>query len=266
MPKAAGGKIITPVRPNEGITVSYQKALDDIIGQMHRSLVWFLSAGYKADEPEALALDGVAQTPASRLNARMQRLAKRWQKRFDALAPDLAKHFATAATERSDASLRAALRKGGMSVRFTMTPAVRDVVQATVNQNIPLIKSIAAEHLQEVSGLVMRSVAAGRDIGYLTKELEARYGITKRRAAFIARSQNNMATSLVEKTRQQELGIVEAQWMHSHGGAHPRPSHVAADGKRYKVSEGMLLDGKQTWPGVELNCRCVCRAVLPRLS
>lgn len=266
MPKTTGGKIISAVRPNAGITAAYQKALDDIIGQMHRSLVYYLSAGYKADEPEALAMDGITRTPASRLNARMQRLAKRWQKRFDQLAPELAAHFAKAATERSDASLRAALKRGGMTVAFRPSPAVRDVLQATINQNVSLIKSISADHLQEVEGLVMRSVAAGRDLGYLTKELEARYGITRRRAANIARSQNNMATSTIQKVRQQELGITEAIFTHSHAGKHPRPSHLVADGKRYTVSEGIYLDGKWTWPGLEPGCRCVSRVIFPHMT
>lgn len=263
MPKATGGKIISAVRPNVGIQASYQKALDDIIGQMHRSVLYWLSASYKANEPEALALDS---SPASRLNARMKRLARQWQKKFDQLAPALAAHFAKAATERSDASLRAALKRGGMTVAFRPTPAVRDVLQATINQNVSLIKSIGAEHLQEVSGLVMRSVAAGRDLGYLTKELEARYGITRRRAAFISRSQNNMTTSTIQKVRQQELGIIEALWAHSHGGVHPRPSHLAADGKRYTISEGMMLDGERTWPGLKPGCRCVSRSIVPGLS
>jgi uncharacterized protein with gpF-like domain len=109
-------------------------------------------------------------------------------------------------------------------------------------------------------------VQAGRDLGYLSKELQDRYGITKRRAALIARDQNNKATAVITRVRQQELGVTECVWLHSHGGKHPRPSHVAADNKKYDVSKGMFLDGKWTWPGVEVNCRCVARAVIPGLS
>jgi SPP1 gp7 family putative phage head morphogenesis protein len=234
MPKAGRDKVLQAIRPNAGIEAAYQKALDDLIREMHESLVYWLRAGYRQDEPEAI---GMAQdkTPAEELNGRMKLLARRWQKRFDQLAPDLASYFAKAATERSDASLRAALKRGGMTVKFTLTPAANDALQAVVAENVGLIRSIASEHLTDVQGILMRSAARGRDLGGMTKELEARYGVTRRRAALIARDQNNKATAVIQRVRQRELGIKEAVWMHSHAGKHPRPSHVAADGKRFSV-------------------------------
>lgn len=68
------------------------------------------------------------------------------------------------------------------------------------------------------------------------------------------------------RVRQEGLGITEAIWMHSHGGKHPRPSHVAADGKRYTISEGMYLDGVWAWQRREPKCRCVSRSVIPGLD
>ena len=47
------------------------------------------------------------------------------------------------------------------------------------------------------------------------------------------------------------------------GDMPPRASHVAASGKRYDVAKGMYLDGVWTWPGHEINCRCVSKAVIP---
>jgi len=108
----------------------------------------------------------------------------------------------------------------------------------------------------------MRSVQTGRDLGTLAQELETRYGTTKRRAAFIAQSQNNIATATMIRTRQAELGITQAVWLHSAGGRVPRPEHVAASGKTYDVAKGMFLEGKWTWPGVEPRCRCVSKSVI----
>ena len=34
------------------------------------------------------------------------------------------------------------------------------------------------------------------------------------------------------------MGVDEALWLHSHAGKEPRPTHLANDGKRYKISEG----------------------------
>ena len=124
------------------------------------------------------------------------------------------------------------------------------------------IRSIGQQYLNRVEESVWRSVNAGYDMAQLTRELRRDYGISERRAAFIARDQTNKAKAAIEKARRQELGITEAIWMHSHAGKEPRPSHVAANGKRFDVSKGMYLDGKWVQPGEEINCRCTSRAVI----
>lgn len=250
---------LDPVRPNAGVEAAYRKRLDRLIEKMQRSLVYWLTATYRAKPPE-MASDA---SPANTLRDEMTSLGARWQAQFDEAAPALAEWFAKSSFDRSDYALREILKRGGFSVEFKTTATVNDVFQATVGEQVGLIKSIASEHLSEVQGMLMRSVQQGRDLGSMAKELEARLGVTKRRAALIARDQNNKATATITRARQQELGITEAEWMHSYGGKHPRPSHLAANGKRYDISKGMYLDGVWTWPGREINCRCVSKAIVP---
>ena len=90
--------------------------------------------------------------------------------------------------------------------------------------------------------------------------------MTRRRAILIARNQNNMATATVCKTRQMELGIKKAIWVHSSAGRNPRPEHVAFNGKEYDVAKGAYLEGVWTWPGREINFRCVSRSIIPGLQ
>ena len=255
-------KTIAAVHANAGIRAAYQKRLDAAIDEMHRSLVWWISAAYKANEPNTMAQD---RSPAAELNLIMKRLARRWQKRFDTLGEEMGRWFAQGAAASTDAGFKAALRKGGLTVNFRMTAAQNDAVQAVMAENVGLIKSVAAEHLQAVQGLVMRSVAGGRDLAVLAKGLEHQHGVTKRRAAFISRDQNAKASAVIIKTRQQECGVTQARWIHSTAGRVPRPSHVKAskDGLIYNVAEGAFIDGKHIWPGTEPNCRCTCRSILP---
>jgi len=63
-----------------------------------------------------------------------------------------------------------------------MTAAMRDVVDATIHANVALIKSIPSQYFDQVEGIVMRGVQTGRDVGQVTKDLEGRLGVTKRRA------------------------------------------------------------------------------------
>ncbi len=225
-----------------------------------------MKAGFKAPALPATALAVRRPTlPAAELQKAIDELADRWLARFDEAAPDLARYFATATRRRSDAQLMAALDKSGITVNFKMTPAVRDVARATVEQNVQLIRTIPQQYLAGVQGDVMRSVQTGRDIGQLAKSLQQKYGVTKRRAAFIARDQNNKATSAIQKARQLDLGLDRGVWMHSTGGKTPRPKHVRADGEEFDLQKGMKVgdDGGWVMPGEEPNCRCVWRAVIP---
>lgn len=250
---------LRPVHANQGIEAAYRKRLDRLIDEMQRSLVYWLTAAYRRNVPE-IAQD---ESPAMALTKMMRSLAKQWQRRFDEAAQPVASEFAETSMSAADISLRNALRQKGFSVQFQLTRAANDVFQATVQENVGLIKSIAAEHLQDVQGLVMRSVTQGRDLEGLVEDLQKRYGVTKRRAAFIARDQNNKATATITRVRQQGLGIKQAKWRHSRGGKHPRKSHQEADGKVYDVDKGMLIDGEYIRPGELPNCRCVAISIIP---
>ncbi len=258
-------KTLAAVHPNAGLTQEYQRRLDRLLGEMHRSISYFVLRAYSGKPPEMAqdAPDGSAgMSPARFLEQRMRELGKRWLSRFDDAAPELAKYFAKAAADRSDVALKDSLRRAGISVKFRMTREVNDIAQASVAENVNLIRSIAQQHMTQVQTLVMSSVQTGRDIGTLAKALQDQYGVTRRRAALIARDQNSKATAAITRARQIELGITEAVWLHSTAGRHPRPSHVAASGKRYDIAKGMYLDGVWTWPGREINCRCVSKSIV----
>lgn len=266
--KREGEKILKPVRSNAGIEADYRRRLNVLIDEMARSYAYFLRASFRANEPAITqALD---ETPAAALTRELKRLGSQWEKRFNEAAPKLAAYFRLAVEKRSDAVLRKILRDAGISVKFQMTPAMRDIAKATVEQNVSLIKSIPAQFHTQVEGLVMRSVTAGRDLSYLTDELQARFGITRRRAAFIARDQNEKATAAFTRARQIEIGIEEAIWLHSHGGKEPRPTHLTNDGKRYNVAIGWKDPdpkvNKYIFPGELINCRCVSKPIVKGFS
>lgn len=251
---------LKPVRGNAGIEAKYRKKLDALINEMNDSVLYWISAAYKANTPEAVALD---ESPAMAMRSAMNKVARRWQAKFDKGADKLAAWFADSTRDYSDTALTNILKEAGFSVQFKNTAAVNDAYQAIIGENVNLIKSIASRNLTQVETMVMQSVQQGRDLGTLSKNLQAEFGVTKRRAALIARDQNNKATATITKTRQQQLGITQAKWRHSGGGKEPRHSHVAADGKTYDIDKGMYLDGKWTWPGVEINCRCTAQPVIP---
>jgi SPP1 gp7 family putative phage head morphogenesis protein len=257
-------KVLTAVRPNAGIEAAYREKLQALIADMNKSVVYWLRAGYRANTP-IMAQD---RMPADELRDALLKLAKRWQQNFDEAAPALADYFAQSVASRSSGVLMAILKKAGFTVKFKMTRAMRDVMAATVGQQVSLIKSIPSQYFTNIEGLVMRSVQSGRDLAQLTQDLQQQFGVTHRRAAFIARDQNNKATASMTRARQDELGLNDAIWVHSGGGKHPRPTHGAMHGKKYDVNKGMWDSAVNRWifPGEEINCRCVSRSIIPGFS
>lgn len=251
------------VFPNAGIEAEYRRRLRAIIEEMNASVLYWITARWRENTPAtALARD---DNPAKALEREMREMSRQWGRNFNAASSKLGKWFAKAVDRRSDKALKNILKDAGISVSFKMTAPMRDVMNATVAAQVGLIKSIPAKYLVDVQGAVMRSVQTGRDLGTLTKEIEKSYGVGRRRAALIARDQNNKATASMTRVRYQEAGLTQAIWMHSGGGKEPRPTHLANSGKKYDVAKGWFDPAERAWvhPGELINCRCVSRAVVP---
>lgn len=278
----AAPRSLNPVRPNAGTEALYRRKLDELVKAMQESVLFWLKAAYKANKP-VIAQD---ELPSQELRRAVRKLARRWQRNFDKAAPLLADYFTEQANRRSKTMLAKILRDGGFTVEFRMTRAMRDVMNASINEQVGLIKSIPQKYFTDLEGAVMRSVARGGDLQQLVKEIgdkvdlkrirrgrkpgetdKSLYARTQRRAAFIARDQNNKATAVLTRVRQQEAGIVEAIWQHSGGGREPRPTHVAASKRqqRYDITKGWWdPDVEQfIFPGELPNCRCVSKPVIP---
>ena len=265
MAKRKNYTVLKAVRPNAGIEAEYRARLQRLVDDMHRSYAYFLKAQYR-ENPPALAQDS---TPAIDLRRELSTVGKRWQKRIDDAAPRLGEWFTRSSARQSQAALKKILKDAGISVDFEMTKPMRDVMQATLAEQVSLIKSIGSQYHTEVEGMVMRSVTAGRDLETLTKDLQHRFGITSRRADDIALSQNNMATSSFVRVRQEQLGL-QAMWLHSHAGKVPRPTHLANNGKIYDPKIGWFDPDpkvrRRIWPGQLNRCRCVSASVVPGFS
>jgi Phage Mu protein F like protein len=259
-------KTFAPIRPAVASRVKYERALLAAVDEMASSIGYWLQAAYRANEPATVGLAQDAD-PVAVLQTAFDTLARRWLGRFDALGPKLAAHFARSHKNRVDRALAHDLRQSGFTVKFQTTKAMRDAYAAVIDENVGLIRSIAEQHLAGVRTVLMQSVQTGRDIGALTKYIEKRTGVTKRRAAFIARDQNNKATAVMVRTRALELGVTRARWLHSAGGKEPRPDHVAFSNAKgtFDLAKGHDFDNGEgvVWPGTAINCRCVALPIIP---
>ena len=247
------------IRPNAGIERGHAKALLNIVQEIRSDINKTLIDEFKKKaRQEKMAMDGVSDWVAHVIDY----LAYRWEKKLNVLAPDIAESFVGRVVTNYDTLMRTHLKKAGFIVQFQISQFQQDSLKAAIESNVGLIKSLASQYLERVQGDVWRCVTAGYDLSDLTNALADGYGITRRRAAIIARDQSSKAHATIELARRKELGITRAVWMHSHAGKVPRPSHVKANGKEFDISKGMYLDGEWVQPGQLPNCRCCSRSVI----
>jgi hypothetical protein len=254
------------VRYNAGIEADYATRLQKLVEEMSTSLIYWLQAQWRKNPPATLAAD---EAPGTALRRRFEELGSRWESRFDAASVELARYFANKALRNADTMMAKILADAGITVKFRLSAAAADVARATVAQNVQLIRSIGQQHLNDVQGIIMRSVQMGGKVSDAVREMEERYSLTRKRAALIARDQNHKALAAITRVRQQELGIRRARWVHSTAGKVPRPSHVAFSrgqlgGPFYDVDRGWFDPDEQQWiyPGQLINCRCISAPVI----
>ena len=251
---------IRALQPNAGIAAAYRKKLLRLVDEMIDSYRHWVIAAYRKHPPSTMAMDA----GFDELRKAIEKLGKRWTKQFEKMAWNLGEWFAVSIDKRNHNALRQILKKGGWTVQYQRTRKMNEVMSAIVAENVSLIKTIPQQFHGQVEPMVMRSVAAGRDLGSLTKDLQKTFKVTRKRAAFIARDQNNKATNQLARVRYIGMGLNEAIWMHSHAGKTPRPTHLANHGKTFNVDTGWFDPYERKWilPGYLINCRCTMRPVV----
>lgn len=248
---------IPAIHPNIGVEKFYFSQLMKIIKEIRYDVKTEILNNYK-DQSKTVAMDGAIDW----LEQVMDYLMDRWNRRLNNLAEDIAQLFVNKTVHNYDAQFKKHLRKAGFTVRFKLTPFAEQALQASLGENVGLIKSIGTQYLSKVEGHVFASVRGGFDLVTLTKNLQHDFGATRNRAALIARDQGAKAHAVIERARRKELGITKAVWLHSGGGKEKRLSHVAANNKVFEIDKGMWIDNEWILPSEKINCRCVSRSVI----
>ena len=248
---------LQPIRSSAAVHGKYQSELNALVSDMTSSYIYWLKANWRKETK--LAQD---KRHTANLKTILSKLGKKWSKRFDKMANEIARMFVDGSAKHNRVAMMAVLKKAGFTVELKLTDSLRDAMTESIAENVALIKSIGSEYHSSIEKQVFRTVAAGGDLSSLVDMLKNTYGVTQRRASFIALDQTNKARAQMESVRRQELGITHAVWMHSHAGKVPRPSHVKAHGEVFEVDKGLYLDGEWVLPSQAINCRCTSKSII----
>lgn len=235
------------------MTAEVERRLDDFFKEPH------------AEEYFSQAQDASVSSQARILT---NALMKKFNSAFGLAAPTIARQQTNAADKASSSSLYSSLLElsGGLSLPTSgLTADMTEVLNASVIEQVSLIKSISMEYLAGVQQAVMRSVTTGRGLADLQPYLEKHKGITMRRARMIAQDQTRKSYNNLNRGRMEKLGLKKFQWLHTGGSAHPRELHVRYDGRIFSFDDPPVIDentGERGIPGQAINCRCRMRPVI----
>lgn len=256
---------LKPVRPSAALQAWYRRRLQDLVHDMSRSMLLHIRTAWGTAPPDiGFAADA---SPTDTLERAMAKWGKRAIKRFDAASDEIARLFATRARRDFDLRFRRILREAGVTVQFKPTAQMTEAYRTVIAQQVALIRSIPQKFLTDVQTSVWQAVMKGSDMAGLEREIRRNYGMSWRRAAMIATDQTHKARAVFEETRRAEIGIEEAEWVHTGAAHEPRPEHVrwGRQRKRYKIKQGMWsdVDNAWVWPGTAIRCHCVSRSIFP---
>ncbi len=252
----------TPLNPNISDAIRYKKHLDKLISKMTSETEKELKTLFKTEfAKEYFATDASISSQARIIT---NTLTEKFNEMFAKLSKPLAEKVVEDADKSSSVSLHSSLKEmsGGLSLQTTsMPPVLTEALNASVTENVGLIKSIPAQYLQGVQGAVMRSITTGNGLQDLIPYLQTHKEITYRRAKNIAYDQTRKAYNTINRERMKNLGMKEFKWLHSGGSTHPRKDHIEMSGNIYSLDNPPIIGrmyGSEVrgFPGDLPNCRC----------
>ncbi len=248
-----------PLRVSAGLQARYQQELDELVTVMMVSTYRELVALFKSPSAQVFFAQDAGISSQARLL--MKALTRHIRKHFTLRAKQLVKRMMTEADKVSSASVSNSLRElsGGLLLKpSAISPAAKDLLASSVTENVNLIKSIAKHYLDKVKEAVMRSITSGNGLQDLIPFLQAQEGITRRRAKNIALDQTRKAFNSLNRGRCVGAGVIQAEWVHSHGGLHPRKKHLDFSGNVFDLTKGAPIGPEDNYvqPGEEPNCKC----------
>lgn len=200
-----------------------------------------------------------------RISAAIDMLLERWASRpVRALAERLSSTFVRSTLSFAE---RTQSRTLGIDI-FQNSQQLTDYLSAATIQNVKLIESIPQRYIENVSNTVLTGMRTGVRPEVIAKQLKDDYGVTQRRAKFIARDQAAKINGEIQKQRQIDAGYNFFKWLDSHDQrVRHRHREIANADVGYGVGiyrwDNLPLssNGEPIAPGGDYQCRCVARAI-----
>lgn len=141
-----------------------------------------------------------------------------------------------------------------------MSPGIEAILAKEFREDIDRsIKTFLPLELRELRAEVQANAFAGYRSDKLATLIEQRYGVSKRKAAFLADQETGLFVSKFREARYRDIGIRSYKWSTSHDDR-VRPDHQLLNGEVFSWESPPVTNrktGARNHPGEDYRCRCV---------
>ena len=217
---------LKPLIPPMIIARKYSGDLLRLVSEMVKDY-WSLVGIYRNKRGQVVQDETWAITD---LDDRLAKLDRKWQDRFKEYAKNNSPKMIQKVLKQSDVQLKETLKDWFAEKRFMLfdkeiPTALRQVLRASIEENVMYISDLPVKYAGRVRGAVYRAVTGGGTLKDLQVSLRKYAGMTARRAKLVATDQINKAFVNISAQRMKQAGITKYMWVHTNAGKTHRPYH-----------------------------------------
>lgn len=148
----------------------------------------------------------------------------------------------------------------GISIAPELTPAMQRNIAESWGENLEIyIKKWTDNNILKLRQEVATNTYAGGRSTNLIKGIQQDYGVSQRKAKFLARQETSLLMSNLREERYKDAGIIEYKWSGTMD-ERERPDHKLLEGTVQTWDKPPVTDrktGKRANPGEDFGCRCL---------
>lgn len=154
-----------------------------------------------------------------------------------------------------------------VTVAPKLTEPQRAIIAKEWGTNLDLyIKNWSEENILKLRNEIQNPILNGARTEGLVKTIEQNYGVSKRKAKFLARQEGSLLMSKFQQSRYGQLGIMSYRWSTSKD-ERVRHDHAVLHGQVFRFDQPPITNrktGARNNPGEDFGCRCTAIPELPK--
>lgn len=126
------------------------------------------------------------------------------------------------------------------------------------------VKNWTPEQIVRLRRMSQRMQKGNAPASTFSRQVMNEWGVTERKAAFLARQETSLLKASITRTRCLDAGITKYIWRTSED-ERVRDYHAQLNGKTFFFGQPPVVskDGRRAEPGEDFNCRCVAIPLVP---